>query len=38
MTVPLNGEDAYENALSIFRINYDLIAKKKGMDWPTEAG
>jgi Family of unknown function (DUF5519) len=38
VTVPLNREDGVENALAIFKLNYDLIAKKKGLTWPTEEG
>lgn len=38
VTVPLSGEGAVENALGIFKRNYDLIAAKKKLSWPEEQG
>ena len=38
VTVPINVEGGVERALEIFRLNYDLIAKKKGLEWPEEQG
>jgi hypothetical protein len=38
VTVPLDSEPGLENALAAFKLNYDLIAKKKGLVWPSEAG
>jgi Family of unknown function (DUF5519) len=38
VTVPIDGEGGVENALAIFKLNYDLIAKKKGLEWPVEQG
>jgi Family of unknown function (DUF5519) len=36
VTVPLGS--GVDNVLDIFRINYDLIAKKKGRVWPVGQG
>jgi hypothetical protein len=38
VTVPINVSGGIENALDVFKMNYDLIAKKKGLSWPTEQG
>jgi hypothetical protein len=38
VTVPIDVEGGVENALEVFKLNYDLIAKKKGLAWPTEEG
>jgi Family of unknown function (DUF5519) len=38
VTVPLNGGQAVDGVLEVFRLNYDLIARKKGLVWPTEEG
>ncbi|MGB8818020.1 MAG: luciferase family protein [Rhizobiaceae bacterium] len=38
VTVPLGMEGGVAQALEIFRINYDLIVKKKGLVWPQEQG
>jgi hypothetical protein len=37
VTVPLQDKDV-EAVLAVFRLNYDLIAKKKGLDWQSEQG
>jgi hypothetical protein len=42
VTVPLQEADGVAKALHVFKLNYDLIAQKKGLaapgDWPTERG
>jgi Family of unknown function (DUF5519) len=38
VTVPIDGIGGVENALAVFKLNYDLIAKKKGLEWPMEQG
>jgi hypothetical protein len=38
VTVPINGSSGVENALAVFKLNYDLIAQKKGLQWPVEQG
>jgi hypothetical protein len=38
VTVPIDGVDGVERALEVFKLNYDLIAKKKGLVWPTGQG
>jgi hypothetical protein len=38
VTVPIDVEGGVENALEVFKLNYDLIAKKKGLVWPNEQG
>jgi hypothetical protein len=38
VTVPLDGAGGVERALHVFKLNYNLIAKKKGLMWPSEQG
>jgi Family of unknown function (DUF5519) len=38
VTVPIDVEGGVEQALEIFKLNYDLIAKMKGLEWPKEEG
>jgi hypothetical protein len=38
VTVQIYAGGGVAKALDVFKLNYDLIAKKKGLEWPEEQG